>query len=177
MDKLGAQLSMSAALLGLVSAAATHRATTGETAKALAGEHFAIPGGAGGPQMALSLQSQHHLAHLRKNCVFLVARSEARARARSGAPGGRFWASVAALVALLAGPLGARCLETAARGWSNQLHSLPKNRAAAHFDKDLLPAVSEVAGRRSRCSLSAISCMRGIRVLLPKSVSNTSGWA
>ena len=46
--KLGAQLSMSAALLALVLAAATHRAVTGETAKALAGEHFAIPEGAGG---------------------------------------------------------------------------------------------------------------------------------
>ena len=46
--KLGAQLSMSAALLGLVSAAATHRAATGETAEALAGEHFAIPEGPGG---------------------------------------------------------------------------------------------------------------------------------
>ena len=46
--KLGAHLSMSAALLALVSAAATHRAVTGETAKALAGEHFAIPEGAGG---------------------------------------------------------------------------------------------------------------------------------
>ena len=39
---------MSAALLGLVLAAATHRAATGETAKALAGEHFAIPEGTGG---------------------------------------------------------------------------------------------------------------------------------
>ena len=37
--KLGAHLSMSAALLGLVSAAATHRAAMCETAKALAGEH------------------------------------------------------------------------------------------------------------------------------------------
>ena len=46
--KLGAPLSMSAALLGLVSAAATHRAAMGETAKALAGEHFAIPEGIGG---------------------------------------------------------------------------------------------------------------------------------
>ena len=46
--KLGAHLSMSAALFGLVSAAATHRAATGETAKALAGEHFAIPEGTGG---------------------------------------------------------------------------------------------------------------------------------
>ena len=46
--KLGAQLSMSAALLGLVSAAATHRSAMCETAKALAGEHFAIPGGTGG---------------------------------------------------------------------------------------------------------------------------------
>ena len=83
MAKLGAQLSMSAALLGLVSAAATHRAVTGETAKALAGEHFAIPGGAGGRWMALSLQSQHHSAHFIKVCVFLVARSKARARARA----------------------------------------------------------------------------------------------
>ena len=47
--KLGVQLLMSAALLGLVSAAATHRAATGETAKALAGKQFAIPGAAGGP--------------------------------------------------------------------------------------------------------------------------------
>ena len=46
--KLGAHLSMSAALVGLVSAAATHRAATGEAAKALAGEHFAIPEGTGG---------------------------------------------------------------------------------------------------------------------------------
>ena len=75
---------MSAALLGLVSAAATHGAATGYTANALAAEHFAIPGAAGGPQMALSLQSQHHLAHLTKISVFLVVRSEARARALRG---------------------------------------------------------------------------------------------
>ena len=85
--------------------------------------------------------------------------------------------SAAALMALLAGPFGARCLETAARGWSNQLHSLQKDRAAEHFDPTLLLGGSEVAGRRSRCSLSAISCMHGIGVLPPKSVSNTSGWA
>ena len=83
--------------------------------------------------MALSLQSQHHLAHLTKISVFLVVRSEARARARFEAPGGRFWTSVAALVALLAGPFGARCLEMAARGWSNQLQSLRKSRAAEHL--------------------------------------------
>ena len=127
--------------------------------------------------MALSLQSQHHSAHFIKVCVFLVARSKARARAHFEAPGGRFGTSAAALMALLAGPFGARCLETAARGWSNQLHSLQKDRAAEHFDPTLLLGGSEVAGRRSRCSLSAISCMRGIGVLLLKSVSNTSGWA
>ena len=127
--------------------------------------------------MALSLQSQHHLAHLTKVGVFLVVRSEVRARACFEAPGGRFWTSVAALVGLLAGPFGARCLETAPRGWSIQLHLLRENRAAEHFDKGLLPAVTEVAGRRSRCSLSAISCMHGIGVLPPKSVSNTSGRA
>ena len=49
------------------------------------GGHFAIPGAAGGPQMALSLQSQHHLAHLTKVSVFLVVRSEARAHARARA--------------------------------------------------------------------------------------------
>ena len=124
--------------------------------------------------MALSLQSQHHSAHLIKVCVFFARAAHVRARTRVRL-GSRFWTPVAALVALLAGPFGARCLEMAARGWSNQLQSLRKSRAAEHFDEGLLPGVSEVAVRRSRCSLSAISCMRGIGVLLPKSVSNTSG--
>ena len=111
-------------------------------------------------------------------CFFGRSLRSVRARACAReAPGGRFWTSVAALVALLAGPFGARCLETAPRGWSIQLHLLRENRAAEHFDKGLLPAVTEVAGRRSRCSLSAISCMHGIGVLPPKSVSNTSGRA
>ena len=39
--------------------------------------------------MALSLQSQHHFAHLTKVCVFLVARSEPRARARARARASR----------------------------------------------------------------------------------------